>query len=194
MAVPDFRFIGRGLAMTTRRTRRKRRRRMMPGRSRRCRLRRFRSSRLRLRRSRRRRRRDAAAPAARRRSLRRTLPCTSAFRSPLILGSWPAARYTQSPCPCLPIPDLKHGSRLAHLVIATTRHAVRHRSHRPSSASHHSPWNRHPQPSPRCVIYASTVYCSQLLRLYVCMQARVTPASSEQPPAGRPKRVGKVRC
>jgi len=154
---------------------------------------RLRRSRLRLRRCRRRRRRDAAAPAARRRSLRRTLPCTSTFRSPLILGSWPAARYTQSPCPCLPNPDLMHGSRLAQLVIATTRHAARHRSHRPSSASHHSPWNRRPQPSPRSVIYASTVHCSQLLSLYVCMQARVTRASSELPPAGRAKRVAKVR-
>jgi hypothetical protein len=191
MTVPDFRFIGRVLAMTIRRTRRKRRRRMMPRRRRRCRLRR----RSRLRRSRRRRRRDAAAPAARRRSLRRTLPCTSTFRSPLILGGWPAARYThwQSPCPCLPNPDLMHGSRLAQLVIATTRHAARHRSHRPSSASHHSPWNRRPQPSQRYVMYASTVHGSQLLSLYVCMQARVTRASTELSPAGRAKRVAKVR-
>ena len=130
--------------------------------------------------------------AARRRSLRRTLPCTSTFRSPLILGSWPAARYTQSPCPCLPIPDLKHGSRLALLVVAPTRHAARHRSHRPSSASLHSPWNRRPQPSQRCVIYASTLHCSPLLSLYVCMQARFTSASSELLPAGRAKRVAKV--
>ena len=197
MAVPDSRFIGRGLAMTIQRTRRKRRRRMMPGRTlrrrRRRRLRRRRRRRRRrLRRRRRRWRRDAAAPAARRRSLRRTLPCTSTFRSPLILGSWPAARYTQSPCPCLPIPDLKHGSRLALLVVAPTRHAARHRSHRPSSASLHSPWNRRPQPSPRCVIYASTVHCSPLLSLCVCMQARVTRASSELLPAGRAKRVAKV--
>jgi hypothetical protein len=138
MAVPDFRFIGRVLAMTIRRTRsrrRKRRRRMMPRWRRRCRLRRRR----RLRRSRRRRRRDAAAPAARLRSLCRILPCTSTFRSSLILGGLPSARYTQSPCPCLPNPDLMHGSRLAQLVIATTRHAARHRSHRPSSASHCSP-------------------------------------------------------
>jgi hypothetical protein len=162
---------------------------MMPGRSLRRRRRRWR---LRLRRRRRRRRLDTAAQAARRPSLRRTLPCTSTFRSPLILGSCPAARYTQSPCPCLPIPDLKHGSRLARLGVATTRHAARHRSHRPSSASHHSPWNRRPQPSPRCVIYASTVQCSPLLSLYVCMQARVTRASSELPPAGRTKRVAKV--
>jgi hypothetical protein len=113
----------------------------------------------------------------------RILPCTSAFRSPLILGGWPAARYTQSPCPCLPNPDIMHGSRLAQLVIATTRHAARHHSHRPSSASHHSAWNQRPRPSPRYVIYASTVHDSQLLSLYVCMQARVTRASTELLPA-----------
>ena len=106
--------------------------------------------------------------------------------------AWQKRSHTQSPCPCLPIPDLKHGSRLARLVVATTRHAARHRSHHPSSASHHSPWNRRPQPSPRSVIYASTVHCSQLLSLYVCMQARVTRASSELLPTGRAKRVAKV--
>ena len=162
---------------------------MMPRRRRRCRLRRRR----RLRRSRRRRRQDAAAQAARRRSFCRILPCTSAFRSPLILGGWPAARYTQSPCPCLPNPDIMHGSRLAQLVIATTRHAARHHSHRPSSASHHSAWNQRPQPSPRYVIYASAVHGSQLLILYVCMQPRVTRASTEQAPAGRAKRMAQVR-
>ena len=99
------------------------------------------------------------------------LPCTRAFRSPLIFGSWPAPRYTQSPCPWFPISDIMHGSRLAQLVIATTRHAARHRSHRRDSASHHSTWNRRPQPSPRYVIYASTVHGSQLLSLYVCMHA-----------------------
>ncbi len=32
---------------------------------------------------------------------KKLVPSTRAFRSPWILGSWPAARYTQSPCPCL---------------------------------------------------------------------------------------------
>ena len=163
----------------------------MPRRRRSRRLRR-RLRRRRLRSSRRRRRRQDSTdlePAARRRSFCWILPLTRVFRSLLILGSWPAARYTQSPCPWLPNPDIMHDSRLAQLVIATTRHAARHLSHRPSSASHHSPWNRRPQPSPRYVIYASTVHGSQLLSLYVCMQARVTRASTELPPAGRAKRV-----
>ena len=87
---------------------------------------------------------------------------------PLMLAS---TKVPQSPCPWFPISDIMHGSRPAQLVIATTRHAARHRSHRPDSASHHSTWNRRPQPSPRYVTYASTVHGSQLLSLYVCMHA-----------------------
>jgi hypothetical protein len=43
------------------------------------------------------------------------------------------------------------------------------------------------------VIYASTVHDSQHLSLYVCMQARVTRASTEQSPAGRAKRMAQLR-
>ena len=174
--------------MTRRRTRRRRRRRrVMPPR---------RSSRQRRHRRRRRRgrRQDAAAPPS---SFCRILPSTSTFRSPLISGCWPAARYAQSSCPgsChgLPNPDIMYGSRLALLVIATSRHAARQHSHRPSSASHVSPWNQRPQPSQRYVIYASTVNGSQHLSLYVCMQPRRrTRASTELPPAGRAKRVAQL--
>ena len=54
---------------------------------------------------------------------------------PLLLAS---TKVPQSPCPWFPMSDIMHGSRLAQLVIATTRHAARHRSHCPDSASHHS--------------------------------------------------------
>ncbi len=92
-----------------------------------------------------------------------------------------------------PRPDIMHGSRLALLVISTTRHAARHHSHRPSSASDPSPWNRRPHPSQRYVIYASTEHGSQPLSLYVCMQARITRASTEKAPAGRAMRKAQRR-